>query len=167
MDGTNQKCKSRKRSDRTETTRTRVGGVLSVSYHSQGPAAQPPESLLYSMDSAYPLSINKIGNGGERKEREKEVFIEEALHRTNEDPEEWVWAFEKMKMQRVKKKSFMNNRPLRADGDSRTGKRGTRHLLNNTKNKAIPCPREKQEAWHEIRGGKNSDSELRMEGRTK
>ena len=128
---------------------------------------QPPESLLYSMDSAYPLSINKIGNGGERKEREKEVFIEEALHRTNEDPEEWVWAFEKMKMQRVKKKSFMNNRPLRADGDSRTGKRGTRHLLNNTKNKAIPCPREKQEAWHEIRGGKNSDSELRMEGRTK
>lgn len=58
-------------------------------------------------------------------------------------------------------------RPLRADGDSRTGKRGTRHLLNNTKNKAIPCPREKQEAWHEIRGGKNSDSELRIEGRTK
>lgn len=34
-------------------------------------------------------------------------------------------------------------RPLRADGDSRTGKSGTRHLLNNTKNKAIPCPREK------------------------
>lgn len=107
---------------------------------------QPPESLLYSMDSAYPLSINKIGNGVERKEREKEVFIEEALHRTNEYPEEWVWAFEKMKMQRVKRKSFLNNqpaRPLRADGDSRTGKSGTRHLLNNTKNKAIPCPREK------------------------
>ena len=36
---------------------------------------QPPESLLYSMDSAYPLSINKIRNG---EEREKEVFIEEA-----------------------------------------------------------------------------------------
>lgn len=34
-------------------------------------------------------------------------------------------------------------RPLRADGDYRTGKSGTRHLLNNTKNKAIPCPREK------------------------
>ena len=34
-------------------------------------------------------------------------------------------------------------RPLRADGDSRTGKSGTRRLLNNTKNKAIPCPREK------------------------
>ena len=37
MDGTNQKCKSRKRSretDRSATTRTRVGGVLSVSYHS-------------------------------------------------------------------------------------------------------------------------------------
>nr|GEV65044.1 hypothetical protein [Tanacetum cinerariifolium] len=34
-------------------------------------------------------------------------------------------------------------RPLRADGDSRTGKSGTRHLLNKTKNKAIPCPREK------------------------
>jgi hypothetical protein len=34
------------------------------------------------MDSAYPLSINKMRNGGERKEREKEVFIEieEALH---------------------------------------------------------------------------------------
>lgn len=141
MDGTNQKCKSRKRSDRTETTRTRVGGVLSVSYHScsgkdpllsRGPGHQPPESLLYSMDSAYPLSINKIGNGVERKEREKEVFIEEALHRTNEYPEEWVWAFEKMKMQRVKRKSFLNNqpaRPLRADGDSRTGKSGTRHLF--------------------------------------
>lgn len=26
---------------------------------------------------------------------------------------------------------------------SRTGKSGTRHLLNKTKNKAIPCPREK------------------------
>lgn len=35
---------------------------------------------LYSMDSAYPLSIKKMRNGGERKEREKEVFIEEALH---------------------------------------------------------------------------------------
>lgn len=37
MDGTNQKCKSRKRSretDRSATTRTRVGGLLSVSYHS-------------------------------------------------------------------------------------------------------------------------------------
>ncbi|GJV73937.1 hypothetical protein Tco_1493932 [Tanacetum coccineum] len=34
-------------------------------------------------------------------------------------------------------------RPLRADEDSRTGKSGTRHLLNKTKNKAIPCPREK------------------------
>ena len=56
-----------------------------------------------------------------------------------------------MKMQRVKRKSLLNNqpdirilaRPLRADGDSRTGKSGTRHLLNKTKNKAIPCPREK------------------------
>lgn len=55
-----------------------------------------------------------------------------------------VWAFEKMKMQRVKRN--LNNqpdirmiaRPLRADGDSRTGKSGTRHLLNNTKNKAKP-----------------------------
>lgn len=35
---------------------------------------------LYSTDSAYSLSINKKRNGGERKEREKEVFIEEALH---------------------------------------------------------------------------------------
>lgn len=34
-------------------------------------------------------------------------------------------------------------RPLRADGDSRTGKSGTRHLLNKTKNKGIPCPRGK------------------------
>ena len=49
------------------------------------------------------------------------------------------------------KESLLNNqpdirilaRPLRADGDSRTGKSGTRRLLNNTKNKAIPCPREK------------------------
>ncbi|XP_016652391.1 PREDICTED: NADH-ubiquinone oxidoreductase chain 2 [Prunus mume] len=56
-----------------------------------------------------------------------------------------------MKMQRVKRKSLLNNqpdiriiaRPLRADGDSRTGKSGTRNLLNNTKNKAIPCPRDK------------------------
>lgn len=46
---------------------------------------------LYSMDSAYPLSINKMRNGGERKEREKEVFIElKRLSRTNKDPEEWV-----------------------------------------------------------------------------
>lgn len=52
---------------------------------------------------------------------------------------------------KVKRKCLLNNqpdirilaRPLRADGDSRTGKSGTRHLLNNTKNKAIPCPREK------------------------
>ena len=33
--------------------------------------------------------------------------------------------------------------PLKADGDSWTGKSGTRHPLNNTKNKAIPCPWEK------------------------
>lgn len=38
------------------------------------------KSSLYSMDSAYPLSIKKMRNGGEKKEREKEVFIEEALH---------------------------------------------------------------------------------------
>ncbi|KAL3530083.1 hypothetical protein ACH5RR_009405 [Cinchona calisaya] len=159
MDETNQKCKSRKRSRetaRSATTRTRVGGVLSVSYHScsgkdpqlsKGPptaritVANPP----YLMDSAYSLSINKMRNRRERKER---------------------------------------------DGDSRTGKSGTRHLLKNTKNKAIPCPREKlvmiamnaaledvykkvfadsyqhgtdsekEEAWHEIGGGKISDSEL-------
>lgn len=64
MDGTNQKCKSRKRSretDRSATTRTRVGGLLSVSYHScsdkdpqlsKGPpttritVANPPLTLL-------------------------------------------------------------------------------------------------------------------------
>ncbi|KAK7236557.1 hypothetical protein RIF29_45424 [Crotalaria pallida] len=61
------------------------------------------------------------------------------------------------------------------------GRGGTRHLLNNTKNKAIPCPREKvvmiamnaaledvykktepirRNKKHEIRGGKISDSEL-------
>lgn len=32
---------------------------------------------LYSMDSAYPLSINKMRN---KKKEKKEVFIEEALH---------------------------------------------------------------------------------------
>ncbi|KAI3664711.1 hypothetical protein L1987_88620 [Smallanthus sonchifolius] len=53
------------------------------------------------------------------EKEKKEVFIEEALHpRTNADPEEWVWAFEKMNMQR------------------------------------------KEEAWHEIGGGRISDSEL-------
>ena len=64
MDGTNQKWKSRKRSretDRSATTRTRVGGLLSVSYHScsdkdpqlsKGPpttritVANPPLTLL-------------------------------------------------------------------------------------------------------------------------
>ncbi|KAF5753121.1 hypothetical protein HanRHA438_MTg0864651 (mitochondrion) [Helianthus annuus] len=64
MDGTNQKCKSRKRSretDRSATTRTRVGGLLSVSYRScsdkdpqlsKGPSttritvATPPFTLL-------------------------------------------------------------------------------------------------------------------------
>lgn len=35
----------------------------------------------------------------------------------------------------------INARPLQADGDSRTGKSGTRHLLNNTKKKARPCQR--------------------------
>ncbi|MCE3052205.1 hypothetical protein HAX54_051855 [Datura stramonium] len=32
---------------------------------------------------------------------------------------------------------------LEYDKNSETGKSGTRHLLNKTKNKAIPCPREK------------------------
>ncbi|GJR07434.1 hypothetical protein Tco_0922179 [Tanacetum coccineum] len=116
-------------------------------------------------------------NGGERKRSLLKRLC--TRNRTNADPEEWVWAFEKMNMQRV-----------RADGDSRTGKSGTRHLLNKTKNKAIPCPREKlvmiamnaaledvykkvfadsyqhgtdsekEEAWHEIGGGRISDSEL-------
>ena len=82
MDGTNQKCKSRKRSretDRSATTRTRVGGVLSASYHScsgkdpqlsKGATNRPnhcSKPPLYSMDSAYPLSINKMKNGGEMK----------------------------------------------------------------------------------------------------
>ncbi|GJV45573.1 hypothetical protein Tco_1430109 [Tanacetum coccineum] len=127
--------------------------------------------------SAYSLSINKMRNGGERKRSLLKRLC--TRNRTNADPEEWVWAFEKMNMQRV-----------RADGDSRTGKSGTRHLLNKTKNKAIPCPREKlvmiamnaaledvykkvfadsyqhgtdsekEEAWHEIGGGRISDSEL-------
>ena len=34
-------------------------------------------------------------------------------------------------------------RLFKVDEDSRTGKSGTRHLLNKTKNTAIPCPREK------------------------
>lgn len=38
--------------------------------------ANPPS--LDSMDSAYPLSINKMRNGGERKERGNEIE-EEAL----------------------------------------------------------------------------------------
>ncbi|GJW06616.1 hypothetical protein Tco_1569039, partial [Tanacetum coccineum] len=127
--------------------------------------------------SAYSLSINKMRNGGERKRSLLKRLC--TRNRTNADPEEWVWAFEKMNMQRV-----------RADGDSRTGKSGTRHLLNKTKNKAIPCPREKlvmiamnaaledvykkvfadsyqhgtdsekEEAWHEIAGQRISDSEL-------
>ncbi|KAG8362757.1 hypothetical protein BUALT_BualtMtG0006100 (mitochondrion) [Buddleja alternifolia] len=48
----------------------------------------------------------------------------------------------------AKGKETLNNQPdirilARAhleNGDSRTGKSGTRHLLNNTKNKAILCP---------------------------
>ncbi|CAI9260436.1 unnamed protein product [Lactuca saligna] len=119
------------------------------------------------MDSAYSLSINKMRNGGERKRSLLKRLC--TRNRTNADPEEWVWAFEKMNMQRV-----------RADGDSRTGKSGTRHLLNKTKNKAIPCPREKlvmiamnaaledvykkepirRKKKHEIGGGRISDSEL-------
>ncbi|GJS14036.1 hypothetical protein Tco_0408508 [Tanacetum coccineum] len=51
------------------------------------------------------------------------------LARTNADLEEWVWDFKKDEYAK--------------DGDSRTGKSGTRHLLNKTKNKAIPCPWEK------------------------
>lgn len=42
-----------------------------------------------------------------RKEREKEVFIEEALHLKEIGLMKIrVWAFKKMKMQRVKRKSF-------------------------------------------------------------
>ncbi|KAI3479126.1 hypothetical protein L1887_58888 [Cichorium endivia] len=117
MDGTNQKCKSRKRSretDRSATTRTRVGGLLSVSYHScsdkdpatlEGATNHPnhcskPSLDLYSMDSAYSISINKMRNGGERKRSLLKRLC--TRNRTNADPEEWVWAFEKMNMQRVR-----------------------------------------------------------------
>jgi len=114
MDGTNQKCKSRKRSretDRSATTRRLVSEefwawatthAAARTRNSRG-SHQPPESLLYSMDSAYPLSINKMRNGEERKER--------GLYWRGFAPEIRlmkirVWAFEKMKMQRVKRKSF-------------------------------------------------------------
>lgn len=93
MDGTNQKCKSRKRSretDRSATTRTRVGGVLSVSYHScSGKDPQlskgPPTARITVANAPFTQWIALIlfqstkDEMGE-KEREKEVFIEEALH---------------------------------------------------------------------------------------
>ncbi|KAI3671769.1 hypothetical protein L2E82_53282 [Cichorium intybus] len=50
------------------------------------------------MDSAYSLSINKMRNGGERKRSLLKRLC--TRNRTNADPEEWVWAFEKMNMQR-------------------------------------------------------------------
>ncbi|EEF24045.1 conserved hypothetical protein [Ricinus communis] len=121
MDETNQKCKSRKRSrktDRSATTRTRVGEVLSMSYHScsgkdpqlsKGPptaritVANPPLTQWIALILS---SFNQQNEGRKKRKRERA-------------------------------------RPLRADGDSRTGKSGTRHLLNNTKNKAIPYPRDK------------------------
>ncbi|KAK1405963.1 hypothetical protein QVD17_42349 [Tagetes erecta] len=53
-------------------------------------------------------------------------------NRTNADPEEWVWAFEKMNMQRVSPRGRVQE--------------GT--------------DSEKEEAWHEIGGGIISDSEL-------
>jgi hypothetical protein len=86
MDGTNQKCKRSRETDRSATTRTRVGGVLSVSYHScsgKDPqlSREPPTARITPLLNGFtPLSINKMRNGEERKEREKEVFIEEALH---------------------------------------------------------------------------------------
>ena len=80
------KYKSRKRrqeTDRSATTRTRVGGVLSMSYHScsgkdpqlskRPPTSRCSKSSLYSMYRVYPLSIK-----GGKKEREKEVFIEDS-----------------------------------------------------------------------------------------
>ncbi|KAI3477058.1 hypothetical protein L1887_47288 [Cichorium endivia] len=79
-----------------------------------------------------PPHMSKKRERGRKNNRFTLAHEVAGLARTNADPEEWVWAFEKMNMQRV-----------RADGDSRTGKSGTRHLLNKTKNKAIPCPREK------------------------
>ena len=92
MDGTNQKCKSRKRSretDRSATTRTRVGGVLSVSYHScsgKDPllskglptaritVAKPPFTQWIA------LILFQSTKWEIRKKEKKEVFIEEALH---------------------------------------------------------------------------------------
>lgn len=92
MDGTNHKCKSRKRSretDRTATTRTRVGGVLSVSYHScsgkdpqlsKGPptdritVANPPFTQWIALIL---FQSTKLEMGDKEK---KEVFIKEALH---------------------------------------------------------------------------------------
>ncbi|KAI3485779.1 hypothetical protein L1887_50844 [Cichorium endivia] len=116
-----------------------------------------------------PPHMSKKRERGRKNNRFTLAHEVAGLARTNADPEEWVWAFEKMNMQRV-----------RADGDSRTGKSGTRHLLNKTKNKAIPCPREKlvmiamnaaledvykkepirRKKKHEIGGGRISDSEL-------
>ncbi|KAI3666423.1 hypothetical protein L1987_89068 [Smallanthus sonchifolius] len=97
------------------------------------------------MDSAYSLSINKMKNGGEKEK--KEVFIEEALHpRTNADPEEWVWAFEKMNMQRVSPRGRVQE--------------GLCRFLSTWCTSEGRTDSEKEEAWHEIGGGRISDSEL-------
>lgn len=111
MDETNQKCKLRKRrreTDRSATTRTRVVGALSVSYHScsgKGPQLSkgPPTARITVANPPFT---------------------------------QWIALI-----------LFQSTKWEKADGDSRMGKGGTRHLLNNTKNKAIPG--ETSDACHE------------------
>ncbi|KAI3668845.1 hypothetical protein L1987_88139 [Smallanthus sonchifolius] len=81
------------------------------------------------------------------EKEKKEVFIEEALHpRTNADPEEWVWAFEKMNMQRVSPRGRVQE--------------GLCRFLSTWCTSEGRTDSEKEEAWHEIGGGRISDSEL-------
>ena len=76
----NKSRKRRRETDRSATTRTRVGGVLSMSYHSCSgkdpqlskgpPTARCSKSSLYSMYRAYPLSIK----GEKKRKRERGLY---------------------------------------------------------------------------------------------
>lgn len=97
------------------------------------------------MDSAYPLSINKMRNGRYKFIYWKGFAPEIGLMKIqkNESGLSKRWKCKGRSEEIWTTNIRILARSLRADGDSRTGKSGTRHLLKNTKNKAIPCPRKK------------------------
>ncbi|KAI3745789.1 hypothetical protein L6452_08198 [Arctium lappa] len=106
-------------------------------------------------------------NGGERKRSLLKRLC--TRNRTNADPEEWVWAFEKMNMQRVRWR-FSDGEKRHSTSIKQDQEQSHTMPSGETSDDCHECsPRgrvqegtdsEKEEAWHEIGGGRISDSEL-------